>query len=140
MKVERFKIHHLADMKEAVPAFTVTDEDVSALLDRGMAFTGFVDGKAVAIAGIYRLHGKVGQAWALFAPEALKHPIALTRAVASGLLWITAELGRDRVQLTVQDGHLAGHRFAKFLGFEVEGYLKRYGLNGEDHWMYARVT
>lgn len=139
MKIERFKPHHLEELRDAVP-FSATDEDVAALLDRGIAFTGFIEGRGVAIAGIYKLHGKVGQAWALFSPEALSQPIALTRAVAAGLLWATAELGRERVQLTVVDGHLAGHRFAKFLGFEVEGFMKKYGLNGEGHWMYARIA
>jgi len=53
----------------------------------------------------------------------------------------TASIHEDRfrrIETTVKESFLNGHRLIKVLGFQSEGYLRGYGLMGEGHRMYSR--
>lgn len=107
--------------------------------DAGEAFSGFIGGTCVGAAGVKMLWKGVGEAWAYLSPEALSHGFRVTRAVRRGLEDLIAKHGLWRVQMTVRKDHAAGHRWASFLGFEVEGIMQKYGPDGADFFLYARV-
>ena len=45
-----------------------------------------------------------------------------------------------RIEITVQRGWDNGMRWANLLGFELEGIMRSYYPNGEDAYLYGRVT
>jgi hypothetical protein len=49
------------------------------------------------------------------------------------------EQDADRIETVVLDGFDAGHRWAQMLGFEWEGLMKKWGADGCDYHLYARV-
>lgn len=45
----------------------------------------------------------------------------------------------DRMQITVRADQPWAGRWATFLGFNFEGRLRKYGAEGVDHFLYAKV-
>ena len=45
----------------------------------------------------------------------------------------------DRIETGVRESFKAGHRWAKMLGFQAEGLMRRFGPDGSDYQMYARI-
>ena len=44
-----------------------------------------------------------------------------------------------RVQTAVRTDYGIGIRFAKWLGLKNEGLMKHYGMDGTDHYRFARI-
>jgi hypothetical protein len=98
------------------------------------------EGEILAIYGANPLWDGVVNTWAFLSSEALLHPVALTRDVIRSLKILEGR-GVRRIQSDVEDGHIAAHRWHQFMGFEVEGYMKNYGLGGVgDFYLYARCS
>lgn len=105
------------------------------LYKSGPAFSLEDGGAIIATAGIIRIWPGRASAWALLSPTSGKHMARITRAVIRFL-----EVAEDfRIETTVDDGFDAGHRWANLLGFEREGYMKKYLPDGRGAWLYARV-
>lgn len=105
------------------------------LYQSGPSFSCEVEGAIIACGGNIRIWPGRASAWALLSPTSGKHMARITRAVIRFF-----EVSEDfRIETTVDDGFEAGHRWAKLLGFEREGYMKKYRPNGQDAWLYARV-
>jgi hypothetical protein len=106
------------------------------LLSAGPALTVMAAGKVIAIAGIAEVWAGRGAAWLLMADGAgRRHMVALHRAVRAYL----DGCGVRRVECYVDRDFLAGHRWARMLGFEREGLMRAFGAHGGDMVMYARV-
>ncbi len=95
----------------------------------------------LACFGVAPLWSGVWQAWSLLSEDVLtKHPICLSRHVKHWLEQIEREEGMHRVQAAVADGHRSAHRWISWLGFQREGLMHNYGLEGHgDFYLYARV-
>jgi hypothetical protein len=46
----------------------------------------------------------------------------------------------DRIECTVDVGFGAGLRWARLLGFVEEARMSRFGLDGADHFLFARIA
>ena len=109
------------------------------LVHEGMAFTGIDNGHLVGAAGIFPLWEGVGEAWFLGASRVGKHQLRVARLVRKGLLRVADEQGLWRVQAAMRSDWPELARWARFLGMEHEGTMRRYGANGLDYERYARV-
>lgn len=76
----------------------------------------------------------VGILWAVLAADAGRHMLWLHRAT---LRFLDIEPLR-RIEATVEEGFGEGCRWLELMGFESEGPLRAYGLNGETHVLYSR--
>jgi len=103
----------------------------------GMAFRGIDNGYLVGAAGIFPLWEGVGEAWFLGASRVGKHQIRVARLVREGLLQIAEEQGMWRVQAAMRSDWPELKRWAKFLGMEHEGTMRRYGANKLDYERWA---
>lgn len=105
-------------------------------LAKGVAWTGFINDRAVGCAGFAPQWEGRAVAWALFGrgiPKTVWPAIVRkVRAETQGI--------KGRIEATVPFGFGAGCRLAKLLGFEIEGLMKAFGPDGSDHFLYARVT
>ncbi len=121
---------------QAVLAPLLAEDGYAAtLIAAGPAFAGMQDGTVCGCAGIVMLSAGRGHAWALLGTAAPAGFVAVHRAVA-------AFLDRQRlrrIETAVDSDFAAGHRWARMLGFEREGRMRAYGLDGRDADLYARV-
>lgn len=107
----------------------------------GPAFTAFCDEgrgelKILGCAGLIRNHEHYATAWARFADGLSPGEwSALTAAIKR----VIEASGLARIDMIVRTGFAAAERYAAHLGFAREGVLHRYGSDGSDFALYARV-
>lgn len=107
-----------------------------ALTLYGPAFTGIVDGEVVACAGLSHFTPGRAQGWALFGKKAAPHFLAITREVKR---FFDGQNVR-RVETPVRTDFEQGHRWARMIGFTREGTMRKFGEDGHDYDLYARVN
>lgn len=119
---------------------TKTLIELSATKNKDSLCLGFSNGeKLLGIAGAYRSWPGSAQAWAVFDKAVDHFPIELTKVCLSLMQYARKEQDLRRLSLTVRDGFKKGDRFAKALGFEPEGHMRRYLPDGGDAILYARL-
>ena len=104
-----------------------------------LAFTGIIDGKPIFAAGMKVIWNGVAEGWVLATKEALNHPLLVAKAIKKDFARIAKENNIVRVQTAVRADYTTGLRFAKWLGLQEEGLMKKFGFDGSDQYMYARV-
>jgi hypothetical protein len=115
------------------PHFTLQYWDV--LKSAGPAFSGEVDGRIVACAGIATQFTGMGTMWAAVAADASPSFVRLHKC-AMRLLQLTP---LRRIEATAEADFSPACRWLELLGFQSEGLMRAYGPDGRDHWRYARV-
>lgn len=142
MEIVPFQAAHLETLilQNAQAYFGPLLEDAAcgAALEAYPSFSGMVGDTCVGCAGVIRMWGHYGKAWALLSPRAGKHFVAITRAVRGFL----GASDFTRIEAAVDVGFDAGCRWAEMLGFRryAEQPQKGYNPTGLDVWFYARVT
>lgn len=113
------------------------DENYMNAVSLGIGYTGIVDGKPVACAGILPVNERICSAWALLSKDACHHLLGITRQIVSRL----DGLGFARVETTVRHGFKEGHRWARMLGFTNETPSGMRGVYEKDDVvdLYAKV-
>jgi hypothetical protein len=109
------------------------------LEEKNMAFTCVIGDKIVASAGIKKIWNGVGEGWVLATSEIWNHPITIAKAIKKNFDKVAIKNNIKRVQTAVNAQYGIGIRFAKWLGLSNEGLMKCYGLDGSDHYRFARI-
>jgi len=105
----------------------------------GMAYTAFNNGNVVCSAGIKKLWSGVGEAWIVSSWRIYERPVAVVKAIRARFDGIIQDNELHRVQAACRVDWPEAQRFAEFLGFEKEGLMRGYGVDGRDYFRYARV-
>ena len=113
--------------------------DANNLVQDNLAFTGLVDGKPIFAAGMKLIWSGVAEGWVLATKEVWDHPLLVARAIKKDFARIAKENNINRVQTAVRANYTTGLKFAKWLGLEEEGLMKKFGFDGSDQYMYARL-
>lgn len=142
MIVEPFKSYHLDLLRaQGVQGAQLAEVSLvpvtyaSVLEPKGPALTVFDRDQIVLCGGILEQAPGRGECWALMAADAGKHMRWLHYAVKRFL----AIQHWQRLEASVEESFGEGCRWVELLGFEYEGKMKGYGLNGETHLRYART-
>lgn len=107
-----------------------------ALRDGGPCFTGLDDdGNVVGCSGVIKQWDNRAIAWALLADWSGKHFVKVHKAVKRFLDMTEF----DRIEAFVDAEFEQGHRWVKMLGFEREGYMRKFNPDGRDAVLYARI-
>ena len=102
------------------------------------AWTGFCGERLLGFAGLIEMWPTRLVGWAMLSDTVNRRD----------MLWIHRAVKREihelptvvkRVEITVDAGFDAGHRWAELLGFKPEGLMESYDPNGNDHVMFSRV-
>lgn len=96
--------------------------------------------KPVAIFGAFLFVPGVLHLWGLISDDVKEKPLAFHGLVRDLLHYYEKKNGARRLQMDVKADFIEGQKWARALGFQYEGTMKRYGANGEDFHLYARVT
>ena len=97
------------------------------------------NGHLIFSSGVYPLWDGVGEAWFLPALTLTKNKLSAIKIIRKKLEDLSNEFGFRRIQATCDAEIERDIRFAKFFGFQSEGRLRRYGLEGQDYIMMARL-
>lgn len=113
--------------------------DTMELEQPGLAFTGLIEKKPIFAAGMKPIWKGVAEGWVLATSDVWKHPILVARAIKKDFARLAKEYGLWRVQTAVRSNFEMGLKFAKWLGLQDEGIMRKYGFDGTDHNRYARI-
>lgn len=107
--------------------------------DMGPCFSAFAGDELIASAGVTLLWGGVAEAWSVITPRVYKHGFAFHRAVKTMLSKIILEKKLYRIQASVISGFPQGAKWLESLGFQCEGFMKKYDSAKNDYFLYAKV-
>lgn len=91
--------------------------------------------ECIFIGGFMEQWPGLASGWAVLAALSTKELLYLTRSIGRHV----ERLSYRRLEMTVVASFAAGHRWARLLGFQVEGYMRAYDPLGRDHVLYARI-
>lgn len=141
IKVVPLKVAHVEFLKTVGALTYLTDyiepEALKALENSKYAFTGLNEaGVPLGCAGLVQYWDGRAEAWAFFNPNCRKYFLEIHKAVSKFL----NSCSTRRIEATVDINFVAGHRWVKLLGFEMEGpRLRRYTIDGRDVVLYSRI-
>jgi RimJ/RimL family protein N-acetyltransferase len=104
-----------------------------------LAFTGLINDKVIAAAGMKRIWGNVAEGWFIAKNDVWNYPITIAKAVKQNIDYLATSNNIKRLQTAVRSDFGIGIRFANWLGFTNEGLMKSYGFDGSDHYRFARI-
>ena len=107
--------------------------------DVGMSFTGLLNNKPIAAGGISYLWDGVAEGWVLASRDIFKYPIFCAKTIKRRTDLLAKNNKLRRIQTAVKADSDTAIRFAEWLGFKREGFMKNYGPDGADHYLYAKV-
>lgn len=119
----------------------VTDGAVCAALENPSSWTfENEEGVPIACGGVVPIWSGRGYAWSIFSRHVTPHNfIYFARLFKQKLEYLHAQEGYHRIETTVDENFLKANRWVKILGFEREGWLRKFTPDGVNHYMYARV-
>jgi RimJ/RimL family protein N-acetyltransferase len=140
MKIIPFEPEHLKDIKVQGGQLDwqlYNYETYGAELKKaGMAYTAVDnEGRIIGCAGIIKIWTGRGEAWALFGGGWQRHYIGITKAVLRGLRLSNLR----RIEANVRADFDKAQAWITYLGFNEEGYMRKYGADGADFIRYARI-
>lgn len=103
--------------------------------------SGFiVEDDLLAIAGFHVMWDGYGVCWSLISEKAREKPIALSKWFRGLVVYAETSFYIDRLEMTVDASIDRDLQFAYHLGFEMEGRLRKYGPEGQDHYILSRIS
>lgn len=136
---------HLAFMDIDDPGMLAAQEYFSlqdmvrAQIEAGPSATILKHGKPVGVFGIVICWRGVGEMWSIFTPEFRRTPKYMCDAAMQFCDIAAQSLGLHRLQMAVRCSDERAVRWAQFLGFQIEGRMRRYSVDGADTYMMARL-
>ena len=103
----------------------------------GNAWTLRVGETVVGSGGLVMLWPGVAHAWVIPSRDIQRYPKATVVAVRRKLREIVRSHKLRRIQAEVQTDYAVGRRFIESFGFQPEGEMRFFGVNGETYTRYA---
>lgn len=139
MNVVPFHADHLYSLRlqdQQLTELCYLERPMLEALQGPLSFTGLVDHRPIACAGITPEAFGSGVMWAFLGVDAGPYMLRLTRC-GRRMLELAA---LRRVTANTPCDFGPGCRWLALLGFQVEGAMRKYGPDGRDHFLYARVA
>jgi hypothetical protein len=104
------------------------------------AITFLKEDRPIAIFGGYCPLEGVMQFWGMVSDGVRECPVAFHKTCKSFLEFYQSKYTLRRMQINVRVDYPEGYRWAKALGFELEGVMKKYGPDGTDYALFGRTN
>lgn len=132
-------MNHMLTQKDASFIIKDNNKECMDLEQEHLAFTGLINDKVIAAAGMKRIWGNVAEGWFIAKNDVWNYPITIAKAVKQNIDYLATSNNIKRLQTAVRADFGIGIRFAKWLGFTNEGLMKSYGFDGTDHYRMSRI-
>lgn len=106
---------------------------------RSNAVTFLLGDEPIAIFGWFFISASTVHVWALLSDSVAKRKKSFHKAVRELIAYSFEKHGLQRMQMSVRTTNRQGWDWARALGFQCEGVMRRYGPSGADCWLFARV-
>ena len=133
------QMNHMLTQKDASFIIKDNNKECMDLEQEHLAFTGLINDKVIAAAGMKRIWGNVAEGWFIAKNDVWNYPITIAKAVKQNIDYLATSNNIKRLQTAVRADFGIGIRFAKWLGFNNEGLMKNYGFDDTDHYRFARI-
>jgi RimJ/RimL family protein N-acetyltransferase len=133
------QMNHMLTQKDASFIIKDNNKECMDLEQEHLAFTGLINDKVIAAAGMKRIWGNVAEGWFIAKNDVWNYPITIAKAVKQNIDYLATSNNIKRLQTAVRADFGIGIRFAKWLGFTNEGLMKSYGFDGADHYRFSRI-
>ena len=124
---------------EADRKFINFEGDAMNLEEDNLAFTGMIGNKPIFAAGMKMIWGQVAEGWVIASSDMWNHPLSVAKAIKKDFAKVAKKHNIKRVQTAIRKDFTKGQRFAEWLGLENEGLMRKFGFDGSDQYMYARI-
>ena len=132
-------MNHMLTQKDASFIINDNNKECMDLEQEHLAFTGLINDKVIAAAGMKRIWGNVAEGWFIAKNDVWNYPITIAKAVKQNIDYLATSNNIKRLQTAVRSDFGIGIRFANWLGFTNEGLMKSYGFDGSDHYRMSRI-
>lgn len=105
----------------------------------GYSWTGVVDGQIIGSGGVCKLWEGTACCWLITTPLVEQYKKFLHRTVINVLRNAIKTLDLHRIETTILTGHIVSQRWARRLGFEEEGLMRKLDSKKNDYFRYAWV-
>jgi len=133
------QMNHMLTQKDASFIIKDNNKECMDLEQEHLAFTGLINDKVIAAAGMKRIWGDVAEGWFIAKNDVWNYPVTIAKAVKQNIDYLATSNKIKRLQTAVRADFGIGIRFAKWLGFANEGLMKSYGFDGSDHYRMSRI-
>ncbi|CAB4166606.1 hypothetical protein UFOVP847_40 [uncultured Caudovirales phage] len=144
--ITKFQPQHLNRLDLREPERSEVRDDplildrIAQTADPLASWTGMFHGKPVVCFGIRTVSPGVGEAWLLPGVDIDRHAISVCRGSRKIYQHFLDERVFRRIHVVVDPANDTAFRFAKWNGFDVEGIMRKFGANGSDHLLMARIS
>ena len=108
--------------------------------DGAVAYTMIApDKEIVGIIGAVFMHEKVMTYWALLSDLIRKYPVGTHKAMLKYIDLVMEKYNLDRVQTFIDSRNLTAIRHNEKLGLVKEGLLVKFGRDGANQYVFAKV-
>jgi hypothetical protein len=112
---------------------------IAAQAKHGNAFTAILHGNPVACFGSVRIWGGVEEMWLLMEERGRKVAVSLTKAAIAYRDFRVISANLHRLQITVRCEDIRAVRWARAIGFTIDGMMMKYGPDGSDYYLMSRT-
>lgn len=113
---------------------------VAQMRVEGMSWSAEVDGEVVASAGLIPLWAGVAEAWMIGGDSVGRHQVKVARQLRRMFDDVMWHRKIYRAQANVHHKFEKAIRLAEWLGFKNEGLMRRFGVEGDDYFRFAKVN
>lgn len=146
LSIVRMKPEHVMWLKLKEPELTY-EKDMPGLrkyiiegADYDRSWSATDRGKVFLCFGIRPAWTNVGEAWLLPGHNISEHSISVIRYARKLFTELLQNGEYARIHIAVRADNDTALKFAKALGFEVEGIMRNFGPDGVDSYMMARIS
>ena len=140
MNLKQFEVRHAEEAMDGEEPVTGFYGYVAHMRVEGMSWSAEVDGTIVASAGLVPLWKGVAEAWMISSDDVGRHRIKVARQLRVMFDEVMWHRGLYRAQANIHHKFEKAIRLAEWLGFENEGLMRRFGIEGADYIRYAKVS
>ena len=140
MNLKQFEVRHAEEAMDGEEPVTGFYGYVAQMRVEGMSWSAEVDGRIVASAGLVPLWKGVAEAWMISSDDVGRHRVQVARQLRVMFDEVMWHRGLYRAQANIHHKFEKAIRLAEWLGFENEGLMRRFGIEGADYIRYAKVN
>jgi len=105
----------------------------------GAAVTAFMYNRPIAVFGVVHIWNGVGEMWSLFDNAAREYRATMLRGGRTFTDIAMRYLHLHRLQITVRCEDMRAVRWARAIGFTIDGMMIAYGPDGSDYYLMSRT-